>query len=317
MQTKTAPTKVESVNIESTAVNDSNIKTGKALIEKLNNAMPEIRDMQAVAKLTGHEFPKGKIDLVTQVGNYFKSLGNKVTRKGFGDIIIDSNTVKDDMAHGIGRAKSVTFKAVPAVLENGIQIDYQKDWKGRGKDSYVFAAPIDIGGEKAYVCAVVLKGKDKRFYLHEVVNDKGERIYLANKKEPDAFKTGDSQQSGISRASNSSVQIVPHPASESQEKRVENSEVNVSERENEVEKLQSLESEESIQADIERIDAENKSLENELENSTDEPDTDESIIVPTATRAARYEIDEKTAELARNMRSQRGYKAGEATRENQ
>ena len=478
-QTKEAPTKVESVNIESTAVNDSNIKTGKALIEKLNNAMPEIRDMQAVAKLTGHEFPKGKIDIVTQVGNYFKSLGNKVTRKGFGDIIIDSNTVKDDMAHGIGRAKSVTFKAVPAVLENGIQIDYQKDWKGRGKDSYVFAAPIDIGGEKAYVCAVVLKGKDKRFYLHEVVNDKGERIYLANKKEPDAFKTGDSQQSGISRASNSSVQIVPHPATESQEKkdrnkfadivgldkvgskvvidtnavnhidnrhgvngqqdhsmsniediarikyvldnydeaiyngdkskgyvvsngkpapnlilskkvdnhyyvieamcdgksdknyivsafinknkiepqqssmaksaqgtngrdtakplvtdssinnnvphptpesqekRVENSEINVSERENEVEKLKKLESEESIQADIERIDTENKNLEKELESSTDEPDTDESIIVPTTTRAARYEIDEKTAKTARDMRSMRGYKAGEATRENQ
>ena len=115
----------------------------------------------------------------------------------------------------------------------------------------------------------------------------------------------------------SSTSTIPHSTSESQEKRVENSEINVLERENEVEKLQSLESEESIQADIERIDAENKSLENELENSTDEPDTDESIIVPTATRAARYEIDEKTAELARNMRSQRGYKAGEATRENQ
>ncbi|MDY4586740.1 MAG: hypothetical protein SPC84_07745, partial [Oscillospiraceae bacterium] len=41
------------------------------------------------------------------------------------------------------------------------------------------------------------------------------------------------------------------------------------------------------------IDAENKSL----ENSTDEPDTDESITVPTATRAARYEIDEKTQSL--------------------
>ena len=91
----------------------------------------------------------------------------------------------------------------------------------------------------------------------------------------------------------SSTSTIPHSTPESQEKRVENSEINVLERENEVEKLQSLESEESIQADIERIDAENKSL----ENSTDEPDTDESITVPTATRAARYEIDEKTQSL--------------------
>lgn len=79
--------------------------------------------------------------------------------------------------------------------------------------------------------------------------------------------------------------------------------------------LENLESEESIQADIERIDAENKNLENELENSTDEPDTDESITVPTATRAVRYEIDEKKAQTARDMRSQRGYKAGDATSE--
>ncbi len=115
----------------------------------------------------------------------------------------------------------------------------------------------------------------------------------------------------------SSTSTIPHSTPESQEKRVENSEINVSERENEVEKLKKLESEESIQADIERIDAENKNLEKELENNTDEPDTDESITVPMTTRAARYEIDEKTAKTVRDMRSMREYKAGEATRENQ
>lgn len=195
----------------------NNKSVNNRLVQKLSAAIPELEKNKSVASLTGNEFPKGKIDLVTQVGNYFKSIGGKVTRKNFGDIIIDSNSVKNDMAHGIGRAKSVAFKAVPAVLKNGVQIDFQENWKNRGKDSYVFAAPIDIGSEKAYVCAVVLKDKDQRFYLHEVVNDKGERLYLANKKEPDAFKTGGSQQSGVSRASNSSKQIVPHTAAESQE----------------------------------------------------------------------------------------------------
>lgn len=147
-------------------------------------------------------------------------------------------------------------------------------------------------------------------------------------KVPDGWVTGSTRapKGYISVSNNFATYGVPNKqvgyvkkadatASESQEKRVENSEVNVSEREKETEKLQSLESEESIQTDIERIDAENKNLENELENSTDEPDTDESITVPTTTRARRYEIDEKTAKLARNMRSQRGYKAGEATSE--
>lgn len=134
------------------------------------------------------------------------------------------------------------------------------------------------------------------------------------KKAPKSKATLEKEKAGRlqSQESEESIQDL---SPESQEKRVENSEINVSEREKEAEKLQSLESEESIQADIERIDTENKNLENELENSTDEPDTDESITVPTTTRATRYEIDEKTAKLARNMRSQRGYKAGEATSE--
>lgn len=134
------------------------------------------------------------------------------------------------------------------------------------------------------------------------------------KRAPKSKATLEKEKAGRLQ-SQESEESIQDPTPGGQEKRVENSEINVSEREKETEKLQSLESEEDIRSDIERIDAENKNLENELENSTDEPDTDETITTPTATRAARYEIDEKTAKLAREMRSQRGYKAGEATSE--
>ena len=56
--------------------------------------------------------------------------------------------------------------AVPEVIQQGKQIDYAENWKGRGKDSYVFAAPVDYDGKKTYVAAVVLKDSENRFYLH-------------------------------------------------------------------------------------------------------------------------------------------------------
>lgn len=66
---------------------------------------------------------------------------------------------------------------MPDVIQRGKQIDYQPNWKGRGKDSYIFAAPVKIGDETAYVAAVVLKGEKNKFYLHEVVDSNGNVYY--------------------------------------------------------------------------------------------------------------------------------------------
>ena len=162
------------------------------VVVKLKNNIPEISKMEPVARLTGQEFPKGDRRLTEQVGDFFRTLGNKVTRKNFGEVILDENGINDSIAHGLGRAKSVTFAAVPEVIKNGKQIDYQENWKNRNYDTYVFAAPVNIGNNTGYVAAVVMKKKGgNRYYLHEVLNETGEILYL-NKKNgtEDVFKTG-------------------------------------------------------------------------------------------------------------------------------
>ena len=162
------------------------------VVVKLKNNIPEISKMEPVARLTGQEFPKGDRRLTEQVGDFFRTLGNKVTRKNFGEVILDENGINDSIAHGLGRAKSVTFAAVPEVIKNGKQIDYQENWKNRNYDTYVFAAPVNIGNNTGYVAAVVMKKKGgNRYYLHEVLNEAGEVLYL-NKKNgtEDVFKTG-------------------------------------------------------------------------------------------------------------------------------
>lgn len=177
----------------------------KELIEKLKSSIPQLENRPAVSELTGQEFQKSEKKLTEQVGEFFKNLGNSVFRKGFGAVIVDTRGIKSDISHGVGRAKSATFAAVPDVISDGVQIDYQQNWKGRGSDSYVFAAPVKINGKTLYMAVVVLKGNNNRFYLHEVVDSDGNIILIKNTP-PSDIKTGVTAESGVTGVAESVVE---------------------------------------------------------------------------------------------------------------
>lgn len=166
------------------------------LLQKLKTSIPDLSQMDSVKQLEGNEFPREAGKFTKQVADFFARINNVVSRKGFGDVILDERGAKSDIGHGLGRAKAVTMAAVPEVIQNGQQIDYAKNWKGRGKDSYVFAAPVDYGGKKTYVAAVVLKDSENRFYLHEVLDENGNQIFIKNDSGSEPIKTGMSAQSG-------------------------------------------------------------------------------------------------------------------------
>lgn len=149
-----------------------------AIVNKLKSSVPDLADMSTLSIVKGTEFNGEKGKLTETVGEFFRSIGGKIFRKGFGDVLLTSKSIKTDISHGIGRAKAATFAAVPDIIANGRQIDYQQNWKGRGKDSYVFAGPVEMAGKRAYVAAVVLKDADNRFYLHEVVDEDGNVIFM-------------------------------------------------------------------------------------------------------------------------------------------
>lgn len=169
---------------------------GREIVKQLRRNIPELSGESSVAQLSGNEFQKGTRKLTEQVGDFFRSLGNKVFRQGLGNVILDERGVKSDIGHGIGRAKAITFAAVPDVIENGKQIDFQQNWKGRGYDTYVFAAPVDIGDNRTYVAAVVRSDAQNRLYLHEVVDGNGNLIYK-HENAPTAIKTGVTTARGV------------------------------------------------------------------------------------------------------------------------
>ena len=126
-----------------------------------------------VSILTGEEFApiKGK-NLTDRVVEYFKELGGIAVSPFFGDVILNKKGIDDSIGHGVGRNKAIAFGAVIDVIEKGILIDYDKNHKGRGYDSAVISAPIEINKER-YICSVVItRMKDNRFYLHEVIEQR-------------------------------------------------------------------------------------------------------------------------------------------------
>ena len=135
---------------------------------------------EPITVLSGEEFKKSEIDLVTQVEEYFKSIGGHIEREGIGVIDLTRQGIRSSIAHGIGREKAAAFKAIPDIIKNGKIIDYQTNWKGRGFNTYVIDAPIKIGS-KDYIAEVIIeqnKSKRNEYYLHEVeVKEKAQSAF--------------------------------------------------------------------------------------------------------------------------------------------
>jgi hypothetical protein len=126
---------------------------------------------KAVTSITGEEFKKDpQKDLKTQVQEYFDSIGGAVTREGLGKVLLEKGGITSSIAHKMGRAKAAAFKAVPDIIKDGLTVDRQTNWKGRGYDTEVIDAVINIG-PKEYIAEVIInKHPDGRntYYLHEV-----------------------------------------------------------------------------------------------------------------------------------------------------
>lgn len=146
------------------------VSEARSLVSKIHDAGDAIEQNRKIIDLTGMEFKKSEISLVDQVSNFFKEIGSKVNRKGFGDVELTRTGVKSSIAHGIGRNKSITFAAVPQIIQNGIEIEAVSNWKGRGYDTHIFAGQVNIDSKANDVGVIVLQDASSyRYYLHEVV----------------------------------------------------------------------------------------------------------------------------------------------------
>lgn len=181
----------------------------------LADNIQNIKDMEAVEHLTGREMNDKKLKPSEQIAAFFKKIGNKIQRNGFGEVILDDYGVRGEINHRpLNRAKMVTIEAVPAVIQKGRVINDENDWKGRGYRSITFAAPVEVAGTPVYVAAVVNQHQDNKFYLHECVDSNGNYVRIET-DEAGNTKSRVTAKSGITTMPETSVSDIMIPQGES------------------------------------------------------------------------------------------------------
>ena len=151
------------------------------VIQRLRESIPQIAKQAPVSFTSIKSLDSVPGNTLAEKGRaLFHAIKGTVTRPGFGDVEINSRSMKDDLSHGIGPAKAAVISAVPEVIRHGEQIDLQKNWKGRMYDGYVFAAPVLLDEYPVYVAAIVKRTSKNRLYLHEVVDSNGNIIKVDN-----------------------------------------------------------------------------------------------------------------------------------------
>ena len=179
----------QETSMEDAAFESKTVPDHLGAVALLQKNLGAISSMQPVSVVTGQEVPKTGI-ATERVMTFLKNIGGKVERPGFGEVLFSKSKVKNSLlGHGFGEAKVELMAGVPGVIQHGKQIGFTENWKGRGYDSYVFAAPVQYRGENVYVTAIVIKDSANRYYLHEAVDQNGNMIFGQNKS-PDTASDG-------------------------------------------------------------------------------------------------------------------------------
>ena len=151
----------------------------------------EVAQMREVSSVSAYNGSLKATDIVNKVSEFFESIGGFVNNKELGTISLRRRGIKNDVSHGIGREKAASFMAVPDILQKGKVVDYQTNWKGRGYDTAVIAAPIKIAGVD-YLAGVCVKrtSADSNFYVHEVLPIKNEGTMPFNRAALESVDSG-------------------------------------------------------------------------------------------------------------------------------
>ena len=176
----------------------------------LASSIPLLQNLEVVKHLTGEELNDASKPLDQQISDLFASVGNVAHREGFGKVELNRYGVDGIINHKPNRSKVLGVAATKEVIEKGYSIKTNLNWKGRGYDSYMIAAPVGLGDATVYVAAVVNRDQGtNKFYLDEVVDQDGNYINIKNEA-PGNTKTGVTVQDGVTRGPKASSDAIVH-----------------------------------------------------------------------------------------------------------
>ena len=187
--------------------------------EQLKSNLSLLNDMKVIASIDDSKTFNSKQDVIEWVLMKIKDTGNKVHRKGTGEIILDEKRIKKGLSYLKTNEERLAFALVPQVLVEGIEIGSHPKHKGRAYDTITFAAPVAINGQRGNLAVVVRKEGKNYYKAHRIVMPDGSQFVIANKKEDIAETAGGvKKDSGLSPTDNVFTNSISQSSQYSQEK---------------------------------------------------------------------------------------------------
>lgn len=152
----------------------------------------EFLNGKSIRDISTKSVPSGGFAAIREwAAKIFERQGGVAKNSILGDVILDKASVRDSLAHGGANLyKSAAFEVAKDVIEKGYLIFNDVN---KGRDSYYFAAPINIDGVPNIVVALVHKRENgNHFYLHSVGTKEsllGNRVSGMSKVKPSAPST--------------------------------------------------------------------------------------------------------------------------------
>jgi len=108
---------------------------------------------------------------------FYNSIGTKINRRGFGDVIITSRVLTDALRYATNSGEAAAFFVAHKVIKQGIMIGYHTNHKDRSLDTISFAAPVELNGKRGNMAVVVKIAGRSIYKTHRILTPEG-KIFL-------------------------------------------------------------------------------------------------------------------------------------------
>lgn len=189
--------------------------------DQIKNNATELNSMDVAATLDEHKIFTSKQDVAEWALSKFEKIGFKVNRNGFGEIILDKKRITKGLRYLKTNEERLALALLPDVLSKGIEIDSHPKHKGRTYDTFTFAAPVMINGQRGNM-AVVVRREEKNYYkVHRLLLPDGTQFFLDEKRDTAERAGGVDNNSGLSPTDNVSKPSIPNSTENVKQKQLD------------------------------------------------------------------------------------------------
>lgn len=180
---------------------------GKSHIrEQIADARSELNAMEPIGTFDSDApMTTNRTALTNWAINILSDTNYEVERKGFGVIELGKKQIKGSLSYLKTYGDVAAIVAIPDVLKDGIQIAVHENHKDRQYETYTFAAPVIINGQRGNL-AIVVKSTDKnRYKTHRIVMPNGAVFEFEQEKNTEAGSYKGAAENGPLAGSTNSV----------------------------------------------------------------------------------------------------------------